>query len=233
MASWIATIFIGELASQMAFADVEGAGAPEHAPAVPAAQVMFQRKDTEQVHVCLGGVGLARDDDRRFAARVLDAIFGGLSSSRLFQAVREERGLAYSVFSFGGSFSDTGQVGLYVGTRPDNLLEAMTVVGEELRRLRAEPGTAEELERAKENVKARIILGMESSGARMNRLGGSTLFGLPLLEPEELMTRIDAVTLDDLAALADELWAPDRLSAAGIGPSEDAFRAALEPVLAR
>ncbi len=219
---------IVELASSMTFSAGDRAGEPEQAPAAPAPQVMFQRKDTEQVHVCLGGVGLARDDERRFAARVLDAIFGGLSSSRLFQAVREERGLAYSVFSFSGQFSDTGQIGLYVGTRPDNLLEAMTVVGEELRRLRAEPGTAEELDRAKENVKARIVLGLESSSARMNRLGGSTLFGLPLLEPEELMERIDAVSLDDLAALADELWAPERLSAAGIGPDEDAFHASLE-----
>jgi predicted Zn-dependent peptidase len=203
------------------------APAPEGAPADPPPAVRFQRKDTEQVHVCLGAVGLPRFDERRFAARVLDAIFGGLSSSRLFQAVREERGLAYSVYSFAGQFQDTGQIGLYVGTRPDNLVQAMEVVGSELERMRREPATDDELERAKENVKARIILGLESSAARMNRLGGSLLYGLPLLEPEELMARIDAVQLDDLAALAEELWAPARLSAAGIGPDEDAFRTAV------
>ena len=104
----------------------------------------------------------------------------------------------------------------------------MEVVGEELRRLRTDPATAEELERAKENVKARIVLGLESSSARMNRLGGSTLFELPLLEPEELMERIDAVKLEDLESLAAELWAPERLSAAGIGPDEDAFRRAVD-----
>ena len=223
---------IVELAGSVPFSAEVGAPAPQGAPAEPAPAVRFQRKDTEQVHVCLGGVGLARDDDRRFAARVLDAIFGGLSSSRLFQAVREERGLAYSVFSFAGQFADTGQIGLYVGTRPDNLGEAMAVVGEELRRLREDPATAEELERARENVKARIILGLESSAARMNRLGGSVLFGLPLLEPEELMARIDAVTLEDLHALAEDLWARARLSAAGIGPDEEAFRAAVGEVLA-
>jgi predicted Zn-dependent peptidase len=158
---------------------------------------------------------------------VLDAIFGGLSSSRLFQAVREERGLAYSVFSFSGQFQDTGQVGLYVGTRPDNVGQAMEVVGSELARLRTDPATEDELVRAKENVKARTILSLESSSARMSRLGSSVLFGLPLLEQEELMRRIDAVTLDDLQALAAELWAPERLSAAGIGPDEDAFRSAI------
>jgi predicted Zn-dependent peptidase len=204
-----------------------GAPEPERAPSDPVPTVRFQRKDTEQVHVCLGAVGLPRGDDRRFAVRVLDAIFGGLSSSRLFQAVREERGLAYSVYSFAGQFQDTGQIGVYVGTRPDNLGEAMDVVAGELERLRERPATQEELERARENVKARVILALESSSARMNRLGGSVLFGLPLLEQEELMARIDAVTLDDLEQLAGELWAPERLSAAGIGPDEDAFRAAV------
>jgi predicted Zn-dependent peptidase len=180
------------------------------------------------VHVCLGATGIARPDDRRFAARVLDAIFGGLSSSRLFQAVREERGLAYSVYSFTGQFADTGQVGLYVGTRPDNLVEALKVVGQELERLRREPGTEAELKRAKENVKARVVLALESSSARMSRLGSSVLFGLPLLEVDEVMRRIDAVTMDDLRELAAALWGPGRLSAAGIGPDEDAFHAALE-----
>jgi predicted Zn-dependent peptidase len=192
--------------------------------------VRFGRKDTEQVHVCLGAVGLARADERRFASRVLDAVFGGLSSSRLFQAVREERGLAYSVYSFAGQYVDTGQIGLYVGTRPDNLAEAMSVVADELGRLREDPATEEELARARENVKARVVLAQESTGSRMNRLGGSLLFGMPLLETDELMDRFDAVTLDDLRALTAELWAPERLSAAGIGPDEDAFRNAVSAV---
>jgi predicted Zn-dependent peptidase len=203
---------------------------PEAAPQLPQAQVRFQRKDTEQVHVCLGAPGLARGDDRRFAVRVLDAVFGGLSSSRLFQAVREERGLAYSVYSFSGQYTDTGQIGLYVGTRPDNLADAMQVVASELDRLRRELVSPEELVRARENVKARVILALESSSARMNRLGASTLYDLPLVDADELMAKVDAVSMDDLRELVDELWEPERLSAAGIGPSEDAFRAAVEPV---
>ncbi|WP_322090764.1 M16 family metallopeptidase [Candidatus Solirubrobacter pratensis] len=204
--------------------------APQPAPSELVPAIRFQRKDTEQCHVCLGGVGLPRGDERRFAARVLDAIFGGLSSSRLFQAVREERGLAYSVYSFAGQYTDTGQIGLYVGTRPDNLRDAMKVVSAELGRLRETPATEEELVRARENVKARVVLGMESTGARMHRLGGSLLFDLPLLDTDEVMARIDAVTLDDLRALTDELWAPGALSAAGIGPDEDAFRAAVDDI---
>ena len=208
----------------------ETAPAPEPAPALPQARVRFQAKETEQVHVCLGAPGLARGDERRYAVRVLDAIFGGLSSSRLFQSVREERGLAYAVYSFAGNFTDTGQVGLYAGTRPDNLAQAMEVVGAELERLREQPATEDELTRARENVKARVVLAMESSPARMNRLGNATLYGLPLLEADEIMARFDAVGMDDLRELVDELWAPERLSAAGIGPSRDAFREAVTPV---
>jgi predicted Zn-dependent peptidase len=208
----------------------ETAPAPEPAPPLPQARVRFHQKDTEQVHVCVGAPGLPRGDERRYAVRVLDAIFGGLSSSRLFQSVREERGLAYAVYSFAGNFTDTGQVGLYAGTRPDNLAQAMEVVGAELERLREQPATDEELVRARENVKARVVLAMESSSARMNRLGSATLYGLPLLEADEVMARFDAVGMDDLRELVDELWAPERLSAAGIGPSNDSFRDAVAPV---
>jgi predicted Zn-dependent peptidase len=203
---------------------------PDAAPARPGARVRFQAKDTEQVHVCLGATGLSRHDDRRHALRVLDAIFGGLSSSRLFQSVREERGLAYAVYSFAGQFTDSGQIGLYVGTRPDKIAEAMDVVRAELDRLREQPATEEELSRARENVKARVVLALESSAARMNRLGGATLYDLPLLDTDAVMARIDAVTLDDLRELVDELWAPERLSAAGIGASQEAFCEAVAPV---
>ncbi len=183
----------------------------------------FERKDTEQYHVCIGGPGLSRHDDRRFTMRVLDTIFGGTSSSRLFQEVRERRGLAYAVYSFTSAYYDTGQVGLYVGTRPENLTEALSVVGSELGRLREEPASAEELHRAKENLKGRVVLALESTGARMNRLGSEILAGAPLLSLDAVVDRIDAVTLEDLAELADELWAPERLSSAGIGPDEARF----------
>jgi predicted Zn-dependent peptidase len=197
------------------------------APAEGPRRIRFEEKDTEQYHVCVGGLGISRHDDRRFALRVLDTIFGGTSSSRLFQEVRERRGLAYAVYSFTSHYHDSGQIGLYVGTRADNLTEAVSVIGTELTRLQEDPATPEELTRAKENLKGRVLLSLESTGARMNRLGSEVLSGTPLLSLDELVARIDAVELDDLRALAGELWSPERLSAAGIGPGEAAFREAL------
>jgi predicted Zn-dependent peptidase len=207
-----------------------GATAPAPPPAPPSDGSVtrrFERKDTEQYHVCIGGRGLSRHDDRRFALRVLDTIFGGTSSSRLFQEIRERRGLAYAVYSFTNGYQDTGQVGLYLGTRADNLDEAMATVGAELRRLTEEPVTDEELHRAKENLKGRIVLSLESTGARMNRLGSEVLAGAPLLSLDEVVARIDAVASEDLALLAHELWVSERLSAAGIGPDEGRFEESL------
>src|SRR5438477_11390189 len=109
---------------------------------------------------------------------------------------------------------------MYVGTRPDNLVEALEVIGVELARLRESPATPDELSRAKENLKGRVVLALESTGARMNRLGSEVLASAPLLSLDEVVRRIDAVTLDDLARLVDELWRPERLSAAGIGPDQ-------------
>jgi predicted Zn-dependent peptidase len=190
----------------------------------------FHAKETEQYHLCLGGRGISRGDERRFALRVLDTILGGSSSSRLFQEVREKRGLAYAVYSYSSQYVDSGQVALYVGTRPDNVREAMDVIGTELRRLQEDGVTTEELDRARENVKGRTVLAMESSSARMNRLGGSVLMGVPLLTLDEVLAHLDAVTLDDVVGLARELWLPERLSAAGVGADEATFRAALEAV---
>jgi predicted Zn-dependent peptidase len=194
-------------------------------------RVCFLRKDTEQYHLTLGAPGLARDDERRFALRVLDNILGGTSSSRLFQEIRERRGLAYSVFSFQSLFATTGQIGLYLGTRPDNVAPALQVVADELAQLRRDGFTADEIERSKENVKGRMVLSLESTAARMNRLGAAVLNDLPLLSLDEAVERIEAVTLDDLVELTAELLAPERLSAAGVGSDEDVFRSALEPLL--
>ncbi|MBI5311112.1 MAG: insulinase family protein [Actinobacteria bacterium] len=205
---------------------------PARVPAEPAAKptLGFFEKDTEQVHVSLGAPGLQRGDDRRFAVTVLNTIFGSSSSSRLFQEVREKRGLAYAVYSYSGYYRDTGQIGMYVGTRPDRVSEAMEVFGAELRRLVDDPATDGELARAKENVKGRTALSMESPMGRMSQIGSNTLFGTPIYTLDEIERRVDAVTIDDLRALTDEFYRPERFSVAAVGPSEEAFRPALAAV---
>ena len=208
----------------------DGKAVAASAPASVTPRACFHQKTTEQYHLCLGGPGIARGDDRRFVLRVLDTILGGSSSSRLFQEVREKRGLAYAVYSYTSQYVDSGQIGLYVGTRPDRASEALDVIATELRRIVAEPVGSDELERAKENVKGRTALSFESTLTRMNRLGSAVLTGMPVLSLDEIVASIEAVTADDAAALAGELLDPARLSAAGVGGDEDVFRRALEPV---
>jgi predicted Zn-dependent peptidase len=196
------------------------------------ARVGFNQKDTEQYHVTLGGPGIPRGDERRHALAILDTVFGGSTSSRLFREVREKRGLAYAVGSYTQQFVDGGLVGLYVGTREDNIEEACEVIGAELGSIHTDGITDEELTRAKEHVKGRLVLSSESTAARMARIGKSVLFGTELLTLDEMIARVDAVTLDEVATLADEFYAPDQLAAAAIAPSEDRFRAALAPISA-
>jgi predicted Zn-dependent peptidase len=193
-------------------------------------RVRFLQKDTEQYHVCVGGAGLARDDERRFALRALEGVLGGTSSSRLFQEVRERRGLAYSVFCFSSMFARTGEIGVYLGTRPENLGEAVRVIAAELERCAADPATPAELDRSRENLKGRLVLSMESTAARMTYLGASVLAELPLLSLDELLERIDSVTLDDVRELAGDLYVPQGLSVAGVGPDEQAFHEAIAPL---
>jgi predicted Zn-dependent peptidase len=196
-------------------------------------RVRFLDKDTEQYHVCLGGRGISQHDERRFALRVLEGVLGATSSSRLFQEIRERRGLAYSVFCFSNLHARCGEVGIYVGTRPENLREAIGTIAGELRRFIEQPADEQELERSRENVKGRMALSLESTAARMNRLGSSLLAGLPILTVDEIIERLDAVTVADLRELASELFAPERLSLVGVGAQEEAFLQAaqtLEPV---
>jgi predicted Zn-dependent peptidase len=196
----------------------------------PPPSVRFARKDTEQYHVCLAAPGIARSDRRRFAASLLDAVLGGSASSRLFQEIREKRGMAYSVYSFASQYTDTGQIGLYVGTREENLDDCLTIAAEQIEDVAAGNLKPNELERAKENLKGRILLSMESTSSRMSRLGKSLITDTEILSLDRIMAEIDAVEPEGLAELAELLLAPERLSAAGIGADEDRFLAAVERV---
>jgi len=193
-------------------------------------RLRFQRKDTEQYHVCLGAPGISRSDRRRFAASLLDAILGGSASSRLFQEIREKRGLAYAVYSFVSQYTDTGQVGVYVGTREDNLAEALAITADQIGDIAGGNLPARELTRAKENLKGRILISMESTSTRMNRLGKSLISDSELLSLDRIVAEIDAVEAEAVCALAATLLAPEKLSAACIGPDEDRLVAALDGI---
>ncbi len=196
----------------------------------PAPGIRFQRKDTEQFHVCVGAPGISRSDRRRFAASLLDAILGGSASSRLFQEIREKRGMAYSVYSFGSQYTDTGLVGVYIGTREENLAACLEIVAEQIADIAAGNLRERELERAKENLKGRIVLSMESTSNRMSRLGRSLITDTELLSLDRIIAEIDAVDRDAIAALAGVLLDADRLSASGIGPGEERFLEAIERI---
>jgi predicted Zn-dependent peptidase len=183
----------------------------------------FVTKETEQMHVCFGGVGIARNDERRFQLSVLDSLFGGSLSSRLFQEVREKRGLVYTVYSFGNLYKETGISGLYFGCRPERLGTVIETIGRELVRLTRELVPDDELQRAKEHLKGRMILGLESTSSRMTRLGKGVLTKTEILSVDELAARVEAVTSEQVLALAGELYRPDRLSVVGIGSDETVF----------
>jgi predicted Zn-dependent peptidase len=138
--------------------------------------------------------------------------------------------MAYSVYTFGSQYQDAGLAGLYVGTREENLGECLDVAAHELVEVGAGRLVPGEIERAKENLKARLLLSLESTSSRMNRLGRSLMTDVPLVSVDETVRRLEAVTPDEVAALAAELYAPERLSAAGIGPSEKQFARAVTRV---
>jgi predicted Zn-dependent peptidase len=214
-------------ATDGASADEDGGARMPESP-----RVSFHPKETEQYHVCFGGPGIARDDERRWALGVLDSAFGGSTSSRLFQEVREKRGLAYSVGSYAEQYRDGGIVAIYVGTRADNVESACEVIGTELGRLQSDGLSQEELERARENVKGRLVLSLEAPMARASRIGKAVLFGLPLLTMDEMLAKIDAVGVEDVTELARQFYVPTALSAACVGSDEGKFRNAVEPVSA-
>ena len=166
---------------------------------------------------------MARDDARRYQLSVLDSLFGGSLSSRLFQEIREKRGLVYSVYSFSSLYQETGLTGLYFGCRPERLEAVVETVGRELVRLVSELVPDDELQRAKEHLKGRMILGLESTSSRMTRLGKGVITGTEILSLDELAARIEAVTPEQVLELAAELYRPAGLSVVGIGSDRSQF----------
>ncbi|MFT4264791.1 MAG: pitrilysin family protein [Nocardioides sp.] len=174
-------------------------------------------KPLEQVNLVLGMEGLARDDDRRFALSVVTTALGGGTSSRLFQEVRERRGLAYSVYSFASSHAETGLVGVALGCLPGKVEESLAVVRAELARLAADGITAEELAMCQGQLRGGLVLGLEDSASRMSRLGKAELTHADTLSIDAVLDRIGAVTLAEANAIAAEVFSRPELLAV-VGP---------------
>jgi predicted Zn-dependent peptidase len=180
-------------------------------------------RPTEQAHVVLGMRGISRHDPDRYSLTVLNQALGGGMASRLFQEVRERRGLAYSVYSYRNSFADTGALAVYVGTAPGRVDEALAVVDGELGRIVADGGiTDAELDAAKGHLKGSIALSLESSISRMHRIGSSelTLGEIPTLD--EVVARVEAVGPADIARVVDQLFTRGERTLAVVGPFEEA-----------
>lgn len=201
-----------------------------HAPGLHVPCAELRRKEAEQAHIVLVGRGIRRSDDRRYAAALLDTIFGNAPSSRLFLEVRERRGLAYSVYSFLSNHADAGQCGIYVGVRPDRVDTVMGVLRTELDRITSEPPSDDEIELAKGHLEGRMLLSLESTVVRGNRLGASLITGMPIESLEETVERIRAVTGEDLLDLARDMYRPDQLSLAVVAEDVDDIRRAADRV---
>jgi predicted Zn-dependent peptidase len=189
-------------------------------PTPPESRFYYKFKETEQYHVAMGSLGIPASSDERFAMSALSNVLGGGMSSRLFQEVREKRGLAYAVYAYHQGYSDAGAVKMYVGSTTGNVEEAARVIAEQLDRIRDEAVTEEELHRTKEQLKSSTILAMESTAARMTRIGRSVITGSELLTPEEISARIDAVTTEDVKRLANEHLNLNNMYLAAVGPKE-------------
>jgi predicted Zn-dependent peptidase len=193
----------------------------------PERHLCVSTKDTEQAHICLGTFGLPATSEDRFAVGVLDAVLGGGMASRLFQEIREKRGLAYAVYSYHAQYRDTGSVTIYAGTRPDNTAQVVKLITEEVDRVLESGINAEELDRAREALKGSLVLGLENTNSRMVRLGRSELGGVEILSIDELIARFEAVSLEDVLRVSRlTLGGPRTLAV--VGPHSEAD---IEPLL--
>lgn len=213
--------FVENVAEQ--FAHFEGTCTVEPLPrplTTPATHV--RHKESEQAYVILGSRGIDVRDERRYALSLLDTVLGGGMSSRLFQEIREERGLVYSVYSFQAAYRAAGLFGVFAGTSPENVQACIDVIVEQFARVRNGPIGSDEFALAKEHIKGNLTLSLESTSSRMIRLGRNELALGRNVTTEEIEQRIDAVTPQEVQELAAELLADEHLGLCIIGPVDEA-----------
>lgn len=206
------------------FAALPGGQKQPVEPAVYTPSFVATAKPIEQNHLTLAFPGLDYNSPKRFALQLLSSILGGGVSSRLFQQVREQQGLCYSIYSYGAGHADTGVFCIYTALNKETEEKALTTIRRVVDQLREEGPTAEELERAREQSKANVVMGMESTQAHMSHAGRSLLFSGEILSPEEIIAAYDAVTHADVVALAREIFRWDQASLSAVGqvrPAEE------------
>lgn len=204
------------------FADMTCGGKNKLTKASYTPTFTVKRKSLEQNHLTLAFPGLPVTDKRRFTLQLLSDILGGGMSSRLFQTVREKRGLCYNVYSYGSSYRDTGLFSVYTALGRQTEKEALRVIAEEINRLKETGVTEEELVRAREQVKANVLMGLESTGTRMNRLGRNELYFGHVPEPDEVIASYDSVTAADIRTLAESCLDFTKVSFSAVGKVESA-----------
>ena len=187
-----------------------------------AARLSCIEKDLEQLHLVIGTPAPATLDDTRFAGILMNSVFGGSMSSRLFQEIREKRGLAYAVRSYIVSYRDTGMLNVYVGTSKDKTREVIDIILAEMRRMKTEPFTDKELQSAKELIKGNLLLSMESTDNRMQKLATNEIYFGRNVPPEEIVGRIEAVSAEDILSLSAQMFTRHNLSMVFLGDMTEA-----------
>ena len=205
------------------FANFAGTS-PVPVPDAPIAKpaTLVRHKDSEQAYVVIGSRGLSIRDDRRYALSLLDTLLGGGMSSRLFQEIREKRGLVYTVYTFQAGYREAGLFGVYAGTSPENVQPCIDVVAEQFALVRGQRVSSDELKLAKEHIKGSLTLSLESTSSRMIRLGRNEFAFGRQIAPEEIEERVDAVTVEDVHAIANEVLNPSALGLCILGPVDEA-----------
>ncbi|MBI1940905.1 MAG: insulinase family protein, partial [Acidobacteria bacterium] len=197
------------------------AGPPRKRSPVPVAHPHLKRQskeDLEQAHICLGAPAYPQTHKKRFACYILNTVLGGGISSRLFQNIREKRGLAYSVFSSLNAFRDAGCLGVYAGTATRSARDVVRLIVEEFRRMKRTPLSEEELQRAKDYLKGSLMLSLESTSSRMANLGRQEMYFGRYISLDEIIAGVDAVSARDVLGVARNIFATDRIALTVLGP---------------
>ncbi|MTI82255.1 MAG: insulinase family protein [Firmicutes bacterium] len=190
-------------------------------PPVGVSELTCQNKDTEQAHMIIGAPGYQLGNDDMYTAQIINTVLGGGLSSRLFQEIREERGLVYAVFSYHSSYNDAGLFAVYAGLSKNNVNEAMELIFKEINDISEKGITSTELQRSKDQLKGNLLLSLENVNSRMSRLGKSEMYLGKVLNPEEIVEKVYKVTNEDIQRVATSMFQPSKFSMATIGSWED------------